>query len=124
MQVDSIKTLLKAPMVSALEAQYNGALSNFAYNFNLRHHTLVAMDLWAAGEDQAVDRVHFELTSAPAAAAAAADGGGGAGAPDALLEESLQWAWVERSAWATVSATWYSLFTGMELYHKWIGAFG
>ena len=67
-------------------------------------YSLVARELWAGGEDQAVDRVHFELTS-----------GGGGGAGDALSEESAKWAWVERSAWATVSITWYSLFTGEAL---------
>ena len=74
-------------------------------------YALVAKELWASGEDDAVDRVHFELT-------AAATGGGAGGDPASpahLTEESGRWAWVERGAWASVSVSWYSVFTGTLL---------
>jgi hypothetical protein len=36
------KPVLNAPMVSALETKYDEALSNIAFKFNLRRHTLAA----------------------------------------------------------------------------------
>jgi len=38
-QVDSIKIVLKAPMVPALELQYVKVLSNFAFKVNLRRYS-------------------------------------------------------------------------------------
>jgi len=38
-QVDSIKTVLTLPLVSALKQKYDKLLSNFAFNFNLRRYT-------------------------------------------------------------------------------------
>ena len=38
-QVDPIKPALKAPGTMRLELIYDGPLSNFAFNFNLRRYT-------------------------------------------------------------------------------------
>ena len=40
-QVDPIKPTLKAPGTKRLELNYDGPLSNFAFNFNLRRYNLV-----------------------------------------------------------------------------------
>ena len=41
-QVDPIKTTLKAPGSMLLKLKCDGPVSNFGYNFNLRRYTLAA----------------------------------------------------------------------------------
>jgi hypothetical protein len=41
-QVDPIKSALKAPGTKHLELTYDGSLSHFAFNFNLRRYSKVA----------------------------------------------------------------------------------
>jgi hypothetical protein len=40
-QVDPFRTMLKAPGTKRLTLNYDGPLSKFAFNFNLRRHTMV-----------------------------------------------------------------------------------
>ena len=41
MQVDPIKPMLKAPATMRLKLKYDEPLSNFAFKFNLRRHSVV-----------------------------------------------------------------------------------
>jgi len=45
-QVNPIKSTLKAPGTKRLKLNYNELLSNFAFNFNLRHDTPVQGDYY------------------------------------------------------------------------------
>jgi hypothetical protein len=71
-------------------------------------YSLVAKELWAAGEDRAVDRVHFELTTSSSTSSSTTSISSGAPSAEQLMEESERWAWVERSTWATVGGGLYT----------------
>ena len=56
MQVDPIKPTLKAPGIERLKPKYDGPLSNFASNFDLRHYT------WAEFAAESAERRRKMMT--------------------------------------------------------------
>jgi hypothetical protein len=47
-QIDPIRTALKAPGSKRLELIYDGPPSNFAFKFNLRRYTKATIELYAS----------------------------------------------------------------------------
>jgi len=56
-RVDPINTTLKAPGTKRLKLEYDEALSNFAFNFNLRRYTVVKL----VDERAAFDLAFFDI---------------------------------------------------------------
>jgi len=52
-----MKSVLKAPGIKLLKVKYDEPLSNFAFNFNLRHYTLDFYNIAATPEDLAILKV-------------------------------------------------------------------
>jgi hypothetical protein len=79
-QVDPIKPMLKAAGITLLELKYDTALSNFAFEFNLRRYSVGAAPAHVRLQDAEYLRhlaaAHLAQSVAPSASASAPPGAG------------------------------------------------